>query len=125
MEYEFINDSLTGTAIAKFSMEHEVMGSWLEVEISKNITKLQSLLDVVSHFKHNPNKDITLNGVEYSLIFSDGSVCIISNADLEQKDNDSDDLDIEDGLNTNFDYSAECGIEDFEAFLVRWKEFIQ
>jgi len=32
MEYEFTHDATTGQAKARFSLEHEVVGPWLEVE---------------------------------------------------------------------------------------------
>ncbi len=40
MEYQFIDDPLTGSAIAKFSLDHEVIGPWLEVEVGTDTDKL-------------------------------------------------------------------------------------
>jgi uncharacterized protein YacL (UPF0231 family) len=122
MEYEFIHDSFTGLATARFSMEHEIMGPWLDVEVGNNIGKLNALLNVVANVKERKQKDITMNGVEYTLIFSEDSVQIISNADFEHINSER--IELEDGLNTDHDSSAECGIEDFQEFLVKWITFI-
>ncbi|MDO7086444.1 YacL family protein [Pseudocolwellia sp. AS88] len=125
MEYEFIHDSLTGSATARFSMEHEIMGPWLEVEIGKNTTKLLELIKVIDNLKERQTKDVVVNGVEYTLIFSEDSVSIISNANFEQIEHNLENVEIEQGLNTDFDSSAECGIEDFKELLVKWSNFIK
>ncbi|WP_441002183.1 YacL family protein [Pseudocolwellia agarivorans] len=125
MEYEFIHDSLTGSATARFSMEHEIMGPWLEVEIGKNTTKLLELIKVIDNLKERQTKDVIVNGVEYTLIFSEDSVSIISNANFEQIEHNLENVEIEQGLNTDFDSSAECGIEDFKELLVKWSNFIK
>jgi uncharacterized protein YacL (UPF0231 family) len=125
MEYEFIHDSLTGSATARFSMEHEIMGPWLEVEIGKNTTKLLELIKVIDNLKERKTKDVVVNGVEYTLIFSEDSVSIISNANFEQIEHNLENVEIEQGLNTDFDSSAECGIEDFKELLVKWSNFIK
>ena len=48
MEYQFIDDPLTGSAIAKFSLDHEVIGPWLEVEVGTDTEKLKQLLSAMA-----------------------------------------------------------------------------
>jgi len=122
MEYEFIHDSLTGAATARFSMEHEIVGPWLEVEIGISQTKLSNLLEAVKKFEQQPSQDVVVSGVEYTLIFSEDSVSIVSNANFEM---DNENNEIEQGLNTDFDSSAECAIEDFTELLFKWQDFIK
>jgi uncharacterized protein YacL (UPF0231 family) len=125
MEYDFLHDSLTGSATARFSMEHEIMGPWLEVEVGKDKAKLTTLLEVIANLDERRNKDVFVNGVEYTLIFSDDSVRIILNTNFEQIEHNLENVEIEEGLNTDFDSSAECGIEDFNELLVKWSDFIK
>lgn len=124
MEYEFIHDSFTGSASARFSMEHEIMGPWLEVEVGKNIEKISILLDVIANVKDRKQSDITIVGMEYTLIFSEDSVKIIANSQFDDIDIDQG-VECEEDLNTDYDSSAECGIEDFKAFLDNWSNFIK
>ncbi|WP_076418454.1 YacL family protein [Colwellia sp. UCD-KL20] len=124
MEYEFIHDSLTGAASARFSMEHEIMGPWLEVEVGKNIEKINILLEVVDNIKERQQKDITITGMEYSLIFSEDSVQVFFNRDLEEVER-AYDSEIEQGINTDYDSSTECGVEDFRELLIKWSNFIK
>ena len=126
MEYEFINDSLTGAVTARFSMEHEIMGPWLEVEIGNSISKLTQLLETIADVKTRQQQDVQIIGAEYTLTFSEDSVHIMANSDFESnnsEDNESNEL--EEGLMTDYDASAECGIEDFKALLLMWSNFIK
>lgn len=123
MEYEFIHDSLTGSASARFSMEHEIMGPWLEVEVGNDIAKLTVLLEAIANLKGRQQKDIFINGVEYTLVFSEDSVQIIPNSHFENIEQDE--RLVEEGLNSEHNHSAECGIEDFKELLVKWSVFIK
>jgi uncharacterized protein len=122
MEYEFIYNSITGSSSAVFSMEHEIMGPWLEVEVGNDLSKIKTLLNAVDNIKERQTKDISIHGVEYTTVFSEDSVAIYTNSQLEGENVD---LAIEDDLNTDFDSSAECGVEDFKAFLINWLNFIK
>lgn len=124
MEYEFINDSLTGLSTARFSMEHEIMGPWLEVEIGKSTPKLTQLLETIADTKTREQQDVFITGKEYTLIFSHDSVQVLSNSSFKD---DADELsnELEEGLMTDHDSSAECGIEDFKILLMQWSTFIK
>jgi len=123
MEYEFINDSLTGLASARFSMEHEIMGPWLEVEIGNSIPNLTKLLETIADSKTREQKDVLVTGVEYTLIFGSDSVQVLANSSFND-DTQELDIELEEGLMTDHDLSAECGIEDFKTLLVKWSKFI-
>ncbi len=124
MEYEFINDSLTGLSSARFSMEHEIMGPWLEVEIGNSIPKLTTLLETIDDIKTRSKEDVYITGSEYTLVFSQESVQVVANSSFNQDSNDEDN-ELEEGLMTDFDSSAECGIEDFKTLLMQWSAFIK
>jgi len=123
MEYEFIHDSLTGSASARFSMEHEIMGPWLEVELGRDISKLTMLFDVIDNLSERQQKDVFITGSEYTLVFSEDSVRVAQNSHFENLDEDE--RLIEEGLSSDQDHSAECGIEDFRELLVKWSNFIK
>jgi uncharacterized protein YacL (UPF0231 family) len=123
MEYEFLNDSLTGVATARFSMEHEIMGPWLEVEVGKSIPKLTKLLETIADVKTRQQQDVQIIGMEYTLIFGEDSVQVMANRDFEHDDEESNEL--QEGLMTDHDGSAECGIEDFKMLLMTWSNFIK
>lgn len=122
MEYDFIYNSITGSSSAVFSMEHEIMGPWLEVEVGNDLSKINILLNTIDNVKERQTKDVAIHGVEYTTVFSEDSVAIYKNSQLEDI---NEDLDIEDDLNTDLDSSAECGIEDFKVFLINWLNFIK
>jgi len=121
MEYEFIHDSLTGSASARFSMEHEIMGPWLEVEVGNNITQLTVLLETIANVQGRQQQDILITGVEYTLIFSEDSVKVVPNSHFEE----SEPALLEEGLSDDHDSATECGIEDFKELLIRWSNFIK
>ena len=128
MEYEFINDSLTGAVTARFSMEHEIMGPWLEVEIGNRISKLTQLLETIADVKTRQQQDVQIIGAEYTLTFSEDSVHVMANSDFgsnNSESNNSESNELEDGLMTDYDASAECGIEDFKTLLLMWSNFIK
>lgn len=123
MEYEFVHDAITGSATARFSMEHQIMGPWLEVELGANKDKLKTLFDVIENEGRRQQEDVVISGLEYTLIFTEDSVKVIPNIDLDEGIRANDDA-IEEGLNSDFDSASECGIEDFKTLLIDWSNFI-
>ena len=69
MEYQFIDDPLTGSAIAKFSLDHEVIGPWLEVEVGTDTEKLKQLLSAMADIEAEKQTEITITGNEYTVVF--------------------------------------------------------
>jgi uncharacterized protein YacL (UPF0231 family) len=124
MEYEFIQDPITGSAKAKFSMEHEVIGPWLEVEVGHNTSKLTELLTAISKLNDRKNSDVLVTGHEYSVVFSEYDVTIQTNASLNGVQSLPDTL-VEEELDFDQNNIASCGIEDFKELLHSWATFIK
>jgi hypothetical protein len=122
MEYEFIHDSSTGIAKAKFSFEHQVLGPWLEVEIGEDINKLTNVLTALMDVKSRKSQDVIIIGCEYSLRLSADDIYIQPNAVLNSEQTlpvelDDDQLDFDDLVSTC------CGSEDFAMLLMSWAKF--
>ena len=124
MEYQFIDDPITGVATAKFSLEHEVIGPWLETEVGVDAEKLARVLSAMDEVEKSESSEVTITGNEYSASFSRGEVSISTNASLDGIEVLPEGL-IED--NVDFDQldSASCGSEDFRELLVSWAKFIR
>jgi len=123
MEYQFIDDPITGAVMAKFSLEHEVIGPWLEVEVGTNTAKLEQLLSAISDIEHEKQLEITVTGSEYSVVFNRGDVTVQTNASMNGAEV------LPDGLsqdNIDFDQqdSSSCGREDFREILLSWAKFV-
>lgn len=124
MEYEFIHDPTTGNAKAKFSLEHEVIGPWLEVEIGHNTEKMTELLTAISSVESGKKTELTLTGHEYSIYLSRGDVTVQTNASMN--DNGAEALP-ESLLGEDIDFDqndiSSCGIDDFRQLLLSWARF--
>jgi uncharacterized protein YacL (UPF0231 family) len=124
MEYQFINDPITGVAIAKFSLEHEVIGPWLEVEIGDSTEKLTQLLAAMEDVDRSKKSEVMITGNEYSIVLTRGDVTVQTNASmngvevlpesLREESVDFDQLD-----------SSSCGSDDFRELLLSWAKFIR
>lgn len=123
MEYQFIDDPITGAAAAKFSFEHEVIGPWLEVEVGTSAQKLKQLLSALSDIEQDKQTEITITGSEYSAVLSRGDVTIQTNASMNGIEVLPDSL-----LDENIDFdeqdASSCGSDDFRELLLAWAKFI-
>jgi len=122
MEYEFIHDAITGDAKARFSLEHEVVGPWLEVELGHSSEKLKQVLIAIDNVEKGHQSEVIITGHEYSIAISDGDVEIQTNASF------SDDEPLSEMLTTDHIHydqseSAGCGIDDFRTLLLSWAKF--
>lgn len=122
MEYEFIHDAITGEAKARFSLEHEVIGPWIEVELGHNSDKLSQLLTAIDNVEKNHQKEVVITGHEYSITISQDDVEIYSNASLNDDEVLSEML-TTDHIHYDENESASCGIEDFRTLLLSWSRF--
>lgn len=124
MEYDFIHDATTGEAKARFSLEHEVIGPWLEVEVGHNSEKLMELLTAIDTIEHGKQREIMIVGSEYSVAISREDVEIQSNRSFDGEEILPESLTDE---HIDFDQNdcAACGIEDFRTLLLSWAKFIQ
>ncbi len=123
MEYEFIHDAITGEAIARFSLEHEVIGPWLEVEVGHNSDKLAQLLTAIDNVEHGKQAEVVVIGREYTVVISKDDVEIQTNMSLDGEEILPESLTSE---HIDFDQSdsAGCGIDDFRVLLLSWAKFV-
>jgi hypothetical protein len=125
MEYQFFLDPTTGNASAKFSLEHEVIGPWLETELGKNPQQLQQILTTIEQVTTGKKSQALLAGHEYSLLIEPQDITVCHNSLLEPK---TINLLVEDELELNdFDQAAscQCGTDDFKQLLAAWAQFVQ
>ena len=124
MEYQFIDDPITGAAIAKFSLEHEVIGPWLEVEVGTDPTKLTQLLSAMTEIEQEKKSEITIIGNEYTVVFNSGDVTVQTNASMDGLEILPDSL-IEEDIDFDQQDSSSCGQEDFREILLSWAKFVK
>ena len=125
MEYDFIHDPITGNVKASFSIEHEVIGPWLEVEVANDKEKLTQLLKTIAEIEGGRSGDIMITGHEYSVVFSGADVTIKNNASsngaaAEIPEELAEDLEDFDQNSVSY-----CGIDDFRQLLLSWAKFHQ
>lgn len=123
MEYQFIDDPITGTASAKFSLEHEVIGPWLEVEVGTDPAKLAELLSAMADIEQEKQSEITITGSEYTVVFNRGDVTVQTNASMDGIEVLPDGL-LEDNIDFDQQDSSSCGREDFREILLSWAKFV-
>jgi len=122
MEYEFIHDAITGNAKARFSLEHEIIGPWIEVELGNDHTKLKHLLTVIDDIEKGVQNEVVITGHEYTILLNQDDVEIHTNASLDGIESLPEMLTTE---HIHFDESegAACGIDDFKKLLFSWEKF--
>ena len=123
MEYEFIHDATTGEAKARFSLEHEVIGPWLEVELGNDSAKLTELLTAIDSIDKGQQNEVVITGHEYSVVISRDDVEIQSNASLISVEPLSEML-TTDHIHYDENECTACGLEDFRTLLLSWARFV-
>ncbi|WP_159818534.1 YacL family protein [Colwellia sp. 20A7] len=122
MEYEFIHDAITGNAKARFSLEHEVIGPWIEVELGNDNTKLKHLLAVIDDVEKGSQSEVVITGHEYTISISQDDVEIHTNASLDGIESLPEMLTTE-HIHFDDNEGAACGIDDFKELLISWAMF--
>lgn len=118
MEYEFDLDP-RGRPQARFSMDHEAFGHWLSSELGCNSALITQLLATLQQLKQRRGGEYQHRGHEFDLRLDADEVRVESHSM-----NHTDDL-LEEALNYyDGEAHASCGLEDFEAVLLAWEEFI-
>jgi len=125
MEYEYINDPITGTAKANFSLEHEIIGPWLEVEVGSDSKKLAQLLTAIDDVELNKQAEVFITGREYSATISRDDVTIQANASLNGSEAPIPEALSSDVDNIDAGHITTCGVEDFRQALLSWAQFIR
>nr|WP_086938705.1 YacL family protein [Thaumasiovibrio occultus] len=123
MEYEFKKNTLDGTFFATFSMGHEVIGRWLLDEVGSEPEGVRALLLECASLTLSQSEWRKM-GREFSLLIQNGEVTVLANVLLT----DNPELD-EQHQQQHLDYyddelTAICGLEDFQALLQDWLDFI-
>jgi uncharacterized protein YacL (UPF0231 family) len=122
MEYEFIHDAITGDAKARFSLEHEVIGPWIEVELGHDSEKLTELLTAIDNIEKGHQNEVIITGHEYSVAISQNDVEIQSNASFNNAE-PLDEMLTTDHIHYDQNESAACGLDDFRELLLSWSKF--
>ncbi len=119
MEYEFIHDPTNGASSAKFSLEHENLGPWLEIELGSDTEKLTELLTAIAAVESGKQHEVNVIGQEFSVMIDKNDVIIQSNIALN-----GDDENIPDGLENSEQFAmSSCGLDDFRQLLLSWSKF--
>lgn len=128
MEYEFVHDAITGEARALFSLEHEVIGPWIEVEVGRNVTKINDLLNTIGDISAGKFHELLITGSEYSITLSKDEVSIQTNVSMNGALNEHgeglSEMLTDDHIHLDEHEIAGCGLDDFSALLLSWREFI-
>jgi hypothetical protein len=126
MEYDFIHDAITGEARAKFSLEHEVIGPWIEVELGNDAQKLAQLLASITLVETGKHKDIQMIGSEYTITLNRDDIEIQTNRSLSgslQEAEELPDMLTDDHIHLDQNEMAGCGMDDFRLLLYSWEKF--
>lgn len=121
MEYEFRRNSLTGTYLASFSMDHEVLGQWFSEELGPELAKIQQVLDIIKEIQAGKRDSWRLIGGDLTLDLDEEQARIYANAlGFEQE------YELEESMSLyDTESEAYCGLEDLEEALLSWYEFVQ
>ncbi len=122
MEYEYVHDAVNGSAKARFSIEHEVMGTWLEVEVGNNPEKITQLLTAIDNVESGKDKEVMITGSEYCVVINTNDVEIQTNDSMDGFEELPDQLK-EEKIDFDQNCKTSCGIDDFRAMLMSWSKF--
>lgn len=120
MEYEFLRNSMTGTFLARFSMEHAVMGLWFSEELADDKDFYVEIGQTIAQLQANQIGSKVFVGKGLSVELDNEQVRVFANEiDMDQ------DIDNDSGLSL-YDSESEafCGLEDFNEVLLSWRRFI-
>ncbi len=120
MDYEFKKNTLDGSYYCHCSMDHEIVGRWLQEEISKQPENIAQVTALIDSAIASPAKEFTLLGREISLMICGDEVTVQDNALLHGYEPDED---------SEFElYECEsvasCGLEDFQQLIAQWQLFV-
>ncbi|OEE34409.1 YacL family protein [Vibrio ordalii] len=121
MDYEFKKNTLDGSYYCSFSMGHEIIGRWLQEEISNDLPKIDQVIALMAASKRAFNQEQTLEGQEIRVMILADEVTVQANVLTHGEALDSD---------SEFDFydcesTASCGIDDFALMIKQWCEFVR
>ncbi|ASJ97845.1 MULTISPECIES: YacL family protein [Shewanella] len=120
MEYEFRRNTLTGTLVAQFTMDHEIMGLWFVDELGEDKTLIGQVQEAIAALQQGKIREQRFIGQAVSIELDEEQVRVFANV-LETEDDTllDESMSLYDG-----ESQAYCGLEDFEAALSSWQAFI-
>ena len=120
MEYEFLRNSMTGTFLARFSMEHAIMGLWFSEELADDKAFYVEIGQTIAQLQANQITNKVFVGTSLSVELDHEQVRVFANEiDMEQE------IEPDTGLSLyNSESEAFCGLEDFYEVLLSWRRFI-
>ncbi|QYJ94613.1 YacL family protein [Shewanella spartinae] len=121
MEYEFRRNTLTGTLVAQFTMDHEIMGLWFVDELGEDKALIEQIASTIAALQQGRLTEQRFVGQGISLELDEEQARVFANA-LEMDDDTllDESMSLYDGESQAF-----CGLEDFEAALKSWQAFIE
>ncbi len=120
MEYEFQRNTLTGTLLANFSMDQEILGFWFVEELGECAEKYAEICQVIAKLHFNQLTQWRRVGKALSIELDREQVRVYAN-DIES----GEEFELEDALSL-YDGESEafCGLQDFHVALESWRAFI-
>ncbi|MCG9737902.1 YacL family protein [Shewanella insulae] len=121
MEYEFRRNTLTGTLVAQFTMDHEIMGLWFVDELGEDKVLIEQIASTIAALQQGRLTEQRFVGKGISLELDEEQARVFANV-LEMDDDTALDesMSLYDGESQAF-----CGLEDFETALKSWQAFIE
>ncbi|WP_281212438.1 YacL family protein [Shewanella insulae] len=121
MEYEFRRNTLTGTLVAQFTMDHEIMGLWFVDELGEDKVLIEQIALTIAALQQGRLTEQRFVGKGISLELDEEQARVFANV-LEMDDDTALDesMSLYDGESQAF-----CGLEDFETALKSWQAFIE
>ncbi len=120
MEYEFRRNTLTGTVLATFSMDHEALGFWFAEELGEDTDKYVEICQVIAQLQSRRLPQWRWIGKALSLELDGEQARVFAN-ELEN----GEEVEFEESMSL-YDGESEafCGLEDFYDALVKWRKFL-
>ncbi|WPC73656.1 YacL family protein [Vibrio porteresiae] len=119
MDFEFTKNTLLGEYYVKCSMEHQIVGRWLQEEIGRDCTKIDQILALIEKAHQFSAQELQWQGKEISVLLTGQEVTVEENARLSGIEEEFED---DFSLYESESY-AQCGLEDFESLLLQWRDF--
>ena len=117
MDFQFTH--YQGNVSVKCSMEHIALANWFNTEVRSNPKAILTALSTAQSLSENQEE--ILIGAEYTLFLDADEVMVrANNLAIETDEILEDDFHYYDEESIAF-----CGLEDFEAFLNAYREFMQ
>lgn len=120
MEYDFKRNTLTGTVLADFNMEHQVLGRWFSEELADDRGAYLAIVKAISQVRASKLESWRYIGGDLCLeLDAEQARVFASVLDSDQEHELDDSVSLYDAESECF-----CGLEDFESVLNSWREFL-